>query len=293
MRNSSRHHTGATLAALAVSALFCGAAARAQQAAPPALTVPRPSPNASVSQMVGITTVTVHYSRPGVKGRVIWGKLVPYGQVWRAGANENTTIEFSTPVRIEGKELPAGLYGFQAIPSAESWTLIFSKDNDLWGAFKYDQAHDALRVPVKPQAADFQEWMSYDFSALTDSSVEVSLRWEKLRVPFRLEVDTTGLVKAEAEKARTWQPLLQAANYCVQNNVCLDDASRWLDSSIALEANFANQRAKAALLAKRGHWKDAVTYGERALAAGRAAKQPPPAAQVKELEGQIAEWKQK
>src|SRR6185369_17671225 len=139
---------------------------------------PRPSPNASGSQMIGITTVTLHYSRPGVKGRKIWGGLVPYGEVWRTGANENTTIQFSTPVKVEGHELPAGLYGLQTIPTpGGDWTLILSKDADLWGAFEYKQEHDALRVPVKARPAADQERMSFEFYDLTDTSANLVLRW--------------------------------------------------------------------------------------------------------------------
>src|SRR3954447_25313012 len=123
-------------------------AALAQQ-----LDLPRPSPNASVSQTVGVTEITIKYSRPGVKDRQIWGKLVPYGEVWRTGANENTTIKFSTPVKIDGHELPAGIYGVQTLPADGEWTLILSKDADEWGAFSYKPEHDALRVQVKPQPA--------------------------------------------------------------------------------------------------------------------------------------------
>src|SRR5215470_14295231 len=129
MRTSLRRAalTAAAVAACALSA----ATAFAQQG----LTLPRPSPNATVTQMIGVTEVAIHYSRPGVKGRKIWGDLVPYGEVWRTGANENTTISFSTPVKVEGHELPAGLYGLQTLPTATEWTVIFSKDADQWGAF--------------------------------------------------------------------------------------------------------------------------------------------------------------
>jgi Protein of unknown function (DUF2911) len=278
-----------TLFAAGLAALVATAAAAQQQP----LTIPRPSPNASLSQTIGITEVVLHYSRPGVKGRAIWGSLVPYNEVWRTGANENTTISFSTPVRIEGHDLPAGLYGLQTIPTPGEWTVIFSKDAQLWGAFDYKQEHDALRVQVKPAAAEFQERMSFDFTDLTDTSAKVVLRWEKLQVPFRVEVDTPKLVAEAARASLRWQNGLQAANYCIQNNTCLDDAGRWLDASIALDANFANQRAKALLLAKKNDYKGAVAAGEKALAAGKAAKQPPQAEQVADLEKSIADWKKK
>jgi hypothetical protein len=278
-----------TLFAVGLAALMTASASAQQQP----LSVPRPSPNASISQTIGITEVTLHYSRPGVKGRTIWGDLVPYGQVWRTGANENTTISFSTPVKIDGHELPAGLYGLQTIPAQGDWTVIFSKDAELWGAFDYKQEHDALRIPAKPEPADFQERMGFEFTDLTDTSAKVVLRWEKLRVPFTVEVDTPKLVAAAAKNALRWQTGVQAANYCIQNDTCLDDAARWLDASIALDSNFSNQRAKALLLAKKNDYKGAVAAAEKALAAAKTASQPPQAQQVSDLEKSVAEWRAK
>jgi hypothetical protein len=261
------------LSFLAVGAAF------AQQ-----LDLPRPSPNASVSQTVGVTDITIKYSRPGVKERQVWGKLVPYGEVWRTGANENTTIKFSTPVRIDGHELPAGTYGLQTIPTAGDWTVIFSKDANEWGAFSYKQADDALRIQAKPRPAEFRERMAFDFDDVTDTAAKVVIHWEKLAVPFTVEVDTPALVAAKAKETVRWQTPYQAASYCIQNNTCLDDASRWLDASIALQENFANLRAKAMLLAKRND-PGAATYAQRALAAAKTAQQPPDAQQIKDLEG--------
>ena len=148
----------------------------------------RLSPKASVMQTVGFTDVTIDYSRPGVKGRTIWGALVPYNKVWRAGANEATTINFTTDVTIEGKNLPAGKYGFFTIPNKDSWTLIFNKVADQWGAFQYNEAEDALRVTVKPKSNNFQEWLAYTITKTGDKSAVVSLEWEKLKVPFKIEV---------------------------------------------------------------------------------------------------------
>jgi hypothetical protein len=260
--------------------LMIAGAALAQQ-----VDLPRPSPNASVTQTVGVTDITIKYSRPGVKGREVWGKLVPYGEVWRAGANENTTIKFSTPVKVDGHELPAGIYGFQAIPTQGDWTVIFSKDADEWGAFSYKQEHDALRIQVKPQpAAEPRERMGFDFEDVTDTSAKVVLSWEKLRVPFTVEVDTPALVTAKLKNAVRWQTPYQAANYCIQNNTCLDDASRWLDASIAMQENYSNLRAKALLLAKKND-PGAASYAQRALAAAKALPQPADAQQIKDLEG--------
>jgi hypothetical protein len=266
---------------------FAAGAALAQ----PQLELPRLSPNASVTQTVGVTDVTIRYSRPGVKGRQIWGGLVPYGEVWRTGANENTTIKFNTPVKIEGHELPAGIYGLQTIPTAGDWTVIFSKDANEWGAFSYKQEDDALRIQVTPRPAEYRERMGFDFEDMTDTQATVVLRWEKLEVPFKIEVDTPKLVMAKLNEAVRWQTPYQAANYCIQNNTCLDEAGRWLDASLALQQNFSNLRAKAMLLAKQNDIKSAVTYGEKALAAAKAAQPAPNPQQVKELEGMVSDWR--
>jgi hypothetical protein len=265
--------------------LAAGAAFAQQQ-----LDLPRPSPNAWVSQMVGVTKISITYSRPGVKGRKIWGGLVPYGEVWRTGANENTTISFSTPVKVEGHELPAGTYGLQTIPTADDWTIIFSKDANEWGAFSYKQADDALRIQAKPQPAELRERMAFDFDDVTDTSAKVVLHWEKLKVPFTVEVDTAKLLVSKANADARSQ--LQAAYWCIQNNTCLDDASRWVDASLAQQESFSNLRAKALLLAKKNDTKGAVTYGDKALAAAKTAKQPPNPQQVKDLEGMVADWKE-
>lgn len=287
--NSSRLRLIAPAAGLLAIQLTAGAAL----AQPPQLDLPRPSPNATVSQMVGVTKISVQYSRPGVKGRKIWGELVPYGEVWRTGANENTTITFSTPVKIGGTELPAGIYGLQTIPTAGDWTVIFSKDADEWGAFSYKQENDALRLQAKPEPAELRERLAFDIEDVTDTSAKVVLHWEKLRVPFTVEVDTPKLVTAKTKEVVRWQTPLQAANYCIQNSTCLDDAGRWIDASIALQENFSNLRAKAMLMAKKNDSKGAVSYGEKALAAARTAQPAPNPQQVKDLEGMVADWKGK
>jgi hypothetical protein len=161
----------------------------------------RASLKASVSQTLGVdTNITIDYGRPGVKGRVIWGGLVPYGLApgnkyskdkpfpWRAGANENTTITFSQNVLVEGTPLPAGKYGIHMIPSEKEWIIAFSKKNDLWGSFLYNIEDDALRITVKPVTAPFQEWLTYGFDDLAGSSATAFLHWEKLKVPFKIQI---------------------------------------------------------------------------------------------------------
>lgn len=161
----------------------------------------RASQKAMVMQRIGSTDITIDFSRPGVKGRKIWGDLVPYGMAegnqyskgkpfpWRAGANENTTFETTSDLLVEGKKLPAGKYGLHMIPGKEEWVVIFSKVNDAWGSFSYDESQDALRVTVKPEAAPHKEWLTFGFTDLTANSATVYLWWEKLKVPFKVQLD--------------------------------------------------------------------------------------------------------
>jgi hypothetical protein len=158
----------------------------------------RVSPKATVSQTIGFTEVTINYSRPGVKGRKIWGELVPYNKVWRAGANEATKITFSKNVKINGEKLAAGSYSFFVIPGVKEWTLIFNKIPNQWGAFTYNELQDALRVKVKPAQNNFHEWLMYSFSNMTiqpagkNNSAVVNLMWDKLKVPFKVETVTSS-----------------------------------------------------------------------------------------------------
>ncbi len=151
----------------------------------------RISPKAEVTQTVGFTDITISYGRPGVKGRKIWGGLVPYNKVWRAGANEATKFTFSTDVVIEGKKLSAGSYSFFALPTKNEWTLIFNKVADQWGAFEYNEAEDAIRFKVKPEKSNWEEWLIYSFTRTGDYSAVISLEWEKFKVPFKIEVPKT------------------------------------------------------------------------------------------------------
>ena len=278
------------LAALALTAL----AAPAPPAAAQEIQFPRLSPGAAVSQTIGMTEVEIHYSRPGVKGRKIWGGLVPYGEVWRTGANENTTLQVSTPFKLEGHELPAGTYGLQTIPGEGDWTLILSKDAEQWGAFDYKPENDALRVTLRPRPAPQPvERLLFRFDDVTDSTATAVLAWERLELPFRLEVDTTAMVVEKAGQAVRWQTPMQAANYCIEAKTCLDEAGRWLDLSLAIQPNFWNQRAQARLLALRNDYAGAAAAGEKALASAKTMAQAPPASLVTELEGWVKEWRTK
>ncbi|HUI56526.1 MAG TPA: DUF2911 domain-containing protein [Bryobacteraceae bacterium] len=251
-------------ALLAVTA----AAARAQSL----LTLPEASQRAVVTQRIGLTDITITYHRPLVNGRKVWDGIVPYGQVWRAGANENTTIEFSTPVAVEGQPLAQGRYGLHMIPGTDSWTVIFSKNSTSWGSFTYSQAEDALRVTVKPQPGEPHEALTYDFDDLKPESTAVTLRWEKLAVPFHVSGDekevTLASMRNELRGAKqyVWEGPAEAAQYCLQNKVALDEGLKWADQSVGIEERFDNLMIKAGLLEALTRTADAKTAKDKALA---------------------------
>lgn len=253
--------------------------------------MPRPSPKASVTQTIGLTDVTITYSRPGVKNRVIWGELVPFDKVWRLGANEATVITFGDEVNIEGQKLPKGGYSLHAIPNPEQWTIIFNKVADQWGSYNYKQEEDALRVTVTPRQGEFVERMLFTIDDMTDESALVTLAWEKLRVSFKVEINTPGKFITMAKSALNARSLFFAAQYAYQNNIELEQAAKWLDASIALDENYQNLSFKANLLAKAGKSKEAVKLGEKALALGKAAQRVP--ADLADFEKQVLEWKKK
>src|SRR5262249_6757890 len=219
------------------------------------LNLPDVSQAADVQQRIALTDITIKYHRPLVNGRKIWGGLVPYGKVWRAGANENTTIEFSDPVSVEGKPLDKGVYGLHMIPNPDSWTVIFSKTNTAWGSYSYAQNEDALRVDVKPRPlAENKEALEFDFEDLKPTSTAVTLKWEKLAVPFTVSVNdadqTLANIRAQL-KGRgqfTWQALDEGAQFCLTRKTNLDEALRWADASIQNEERFENLSTKADIL---------------------------------------------
>jgi hypothetical protein len=253
---------------LATLALFAATTAAQAQVA---LKLPEASPAATVSQTVGLTEITVVYHRPAVGGREVWGKLVPYGEPWRAGANENTTIMFSSDVKIGGKPLPAGSYGLHMIPTAKDWTIAFSKMSAAWGSFTYDQKEDALRVTVTPRAnAASEERLSYRFDDPSETKTTLVLSWEKLSVPIAIEVDTPKVVMASIrQQLRSlpgfgWQGPSQAANYWLRNGGPLDEALKLVDRSIQMNENYQNLSVRAAILEKQGNAKGAADLRAKA-----------------------------
>ncbi len=235
------------------------------------LDLPDQSQRAEISQKIGITNITINYHRPLVKGRKIWDGLVPYGKVWRAGANENTTISFSDPVMIEGKPLDKGTYGLHMIPTADEWTIIFSKNSTSWGAFTYDQAEDALRVNVKPSAAAMHDALTYDFDQLQPDAAVVELEWEKVAVPFKVSVDVHDVVQASLKKQLrnlsqyTWMSWDDAANYLLTEKVAYDDALTYANKSIENEDRYDNEMTKSKVLQALNRKDDAAVAEKKAL----------------------------
>lgn len=282
---------------LVLTALSVTAAALAAGASVAAdLKLPRVSQKGQAMQTVGLTDVTITYSRPGVKGRVIWGDLVPYDKVWRTGANEATTIAFSTDVRINGNPLEAGTYSLHTIPTKTQWTVIFNTQTNQWGSYAYNDSADALRIQVAPEAHEFQEWMMFSFPMVATEKVTVALDWEKLRVPFEIQTDTIEIGLANARAAMSTlaaddhQTPFRSADFAYQNNVAPEESMAWVDRSIAIKETWLNLRLKANMMARKGDTKEAVAYAQRAIEKG---KDGAPPEEIRKIEKLIEEWKAK
>jgi tetratricopeptide (TPR) repeat protein len=239
------------------------------------VSLPESSQKAGVSQRIGLTDIQIYYNRPAVRNRKIWGELIPYKQVWRAGANYNTTIQFSHDVKIEGKDLKAGIYGLHTIPDQNEWTIIFSANSTSWGSEFYKPEEDVLRVQVKPQSAEHQEFLQFDFSEVNSNSTIINLRWEKIKVPCKVELDVHKIVLNNARNELrslpgfSWQGWHSAAAYCLQNDINLEEALKWIDQSIQNEENFTNLSTKAQILTKLGKNTEVDNIMKKALPLGR------------------------
>ncbi len=254
--------------------------------------LPQPSPGASVKTEVGTTAVTIDYHRPGVKGRKIWGELVPYGQVWRLGANQATTITFADSVKVQGQEVPAGTYGLFAIPGADKWTLILNKQAKQWGSYFYKAEEDLLRFDVQPQAGPFTEWMAFQITPAGNGKAVVEMAWDTLRVPFTVETDADAMAWKSIDETLAgtpkWEDYQTAAHWALEKQQRLDEAMTWVDKAMALQESFWNHETKARLLQKAGKTEEAVVHLDKAiaLAAGKAPKE-----YIDGLEKVKAEWK--
>jgi hypothetical protein len=277
---------------LTAIAVLVACSAVAQDAQQPQVKYPRPSQKSTLMQAIGNTDMTIIYSRPGVKGRQIWGALVPYDQVWRTGANEATDITFSDDVTINGQPLAKGTYSLHSIPGKDSWTLIFNRVADQWGSYSYDQSKDALRVTAKPEKAAMTEWMTFEVPQLSNDKATVVLRWENLAVPFTVETGTTAKTIAAARaavasaKADDWRTANQAAQFAFDNNM-LNEANAWNAAAVKAGENTNTLWLKARLLQKQGQIADAVRTAEQAIAKAT----PQQAELAKEIRKQVDSWK--
>lgn len=287
---------------------------------------PQPSQKASVMQTIGVTDISITYSRPGVKGRTIWGEapkdvyakgeetldnqnkrpegmaIVPYGHLWRTGANNATTFEVTDDVMINGKALAAGKYSLHTIPGAKEWTVIFNKDDGQWGSFRYDAAKDALRVTAKPvNVADSQEWMSFSIDPTAANAAQVTIAWEKVRVPFTVEIKdvaAVALAKArmavESASSDDWKTPMSAAGLA-RDQKAMTQAGEWIDRAVSAidvkikaDPSFVNLAQKATILRAGGRDDDASKVEEMALAQGKAE-----GVDTSKLEKEIADRKAK
>ena len=252
---------------------------------------PRVSQNATLTQTVGLTDITIKYSRPGVKGRTVWGGLVPYDQVWRTGANEATTITFSDDVSVGGQKLAKGTYALFTVPGRDTWDVVFNKQGEQWGAFSYDKTQDVARVTVKPVVADHREWMSFEIPDVTTDQATVVLRWEKVAVPFTIDTGSTAKTMTNLKNAMkpSWQLPYSAASFAFENKGAATDQeiSDWLDQSLRVQATTANLWLKARFLQRLGKTAEARAAADQAIAAAR----PDQADFANEIKRLSAGWK--
>jgi len=253
--------------ALTITAVLAvSATARAQT-----LKLPDASPAAKISQTIGLTEVTVTYHRPAVAGRTIWGQLVPYDEPWRAGANENTTIAFSTDAVVGGTPIKAGTYGLHTLPTAKDWTVMFSTVTTSWGSYSYDPKEDAARITVTPRTtATAEERMAFRFDAPTTTGATLVLAWDKLALAIPIEVDTPKVAMASVRlqlrstAGFSWEGYAEAAAYWLAHGGPLDEALGYADRSIAMEPHYRNEIVRAAILDKQGNAKAAAEQRAKA-----------------------------
>jgi len=254
------------LTSLAILAVF---AAGAQE-------LPQPSPSTHLEQRVGLTDITLDYSRPSVNGRVIFGDLVPFGSHWRAGANQNTKVTFSKPVTIAGTDVAAGTYSLSMIPNKGAWTVILNTKTDMWGVDGYSQEQDVLRTEVTPQAIAPVETMRMNLENITVSKAEIVLDWSDVRVAIPVELNTMELATANIDAAiaaepENWRVYRNAANFYNQNNIELATALTYMEKSIELNPDsWYSYYLYAQVLAKNDRKKEAKKAANKALEMGRA-----------------------
>ncbi len=255
--------------------------------------LPRLSPSAKVTQTAGFTDITVDYSSPGVRGRKIWGAVVPYGEVWRAGANTATRITFSKDVTVDGKPVPAGDYALFVIPNKApaAWTVILNKETKQWGAFAYKKDQDFLRVDVKPVAIAEHERLGFSFPDFNNDQATLAIEWEKVRLPLTIKLATDkqagGMIKNLEDNPETmWT---QAARYELEQAKSYDAGLKLVEKSIAIQESWINDWTKAQLLAAKGDKKGALAFAQKADALG--AKTPDRYFYADDVKKAMADWK--
>jgi hypothetical protein len=231
--------------------------AGAALADPPKVEFPQASPACTLKQRVGLTDIEIDYSRPSVKGRKIFGELVPYGKVWRTGANQATKVIFSTPVKLNGTEVPAGTYALMTIPGPDEWTVIINKMAEQWGAYKYDEKADVARIKTKPVQIDRSvETMAINIDDIRDNTSDFVIIWDKTKVPVKLEVEYKDKLTSEIDKVMSsdakQKPYYQAAQFYFANGLDLHKAKDWVDSALAEKDLFYVAYLKAQILKKLG-----------------------------------------
>jgi hypothetical protein len=262
--------------------------------APVRLTPLRPSPSGTLSQDIGISRIDLAFSRPAVKGRKIWGGVVPYGQVWRTGANAATMITFSHAAKVAGKEVPAGSYAFFAIPGEKAWTLILNRKASQWGASDYKQEEDLLRWETTPQTGPFLEYLDYRVLPVDSGNATVELGWEKLRVSFPVAFDTKAIYWAHLEDKlkqapdTDWMPWYQAARYCQTQGIESQKALAWIEKSLEIHEDFLNHETAARIYRDAKLQPEALTHLQKAieLSRGKAPKE-----YTENLEKEWTSWK--
>ncbi len=258
--------------------------------------LPQPSPSGSVEQVVGLTKIKVNYSRPSAKGRVIFGDLVPYGKIWRTGANKCTTFETSGPIKVEGQDLPAGIYSVFTIPTEDTWVIIFNKDTTLWGEDDRKDEADVLRVKVtKGKLGEPVETLTFGFEAVKDDKAQLDLRWENTLVSVHLYADATeqsliNIKKALADPKATFGTYHGCARFCLDRNIKLEEALQWAEKSVSMERKYWNTHTYARALAANGKMKEAITAAEESMKLAQEAKAD---AYVSMNKAKIEEWSKK
>lgn len=238
------------------------------------LELPRVSPKASVSQTVGYCNITVEYYRPAVKGRDIWGALVPFGQIWRTGANDATTIQFTTNVSINGMSVPAGMYSLFTIPEKDEWTIVLNKTFKQWGSYNYKSDDDLLRFTVKPVVSEFNERLLFSFTEVSDSTATLSMSWDKLKVSFSIKEDIYKHAHQKIKDALSQNPDKAdihnlAVRYAADNSIFLDEAAGWADKAVSLGGGYVSHFQKARVLYASKNYVEALKSLAKCRETGR------------------------